>query len=576
MIKVEFSKYFLIKKYQPVQILKILHGICSGWLLSYSQPFCCKNRRNDMNTNNGDFCYDSTGSALLEFFSKAGSLFKNKTSYYGNEASAIDLFKSAWSTNNYKSMKLAMWARDCRGGAGNRSGFRDIINWVANKDSRWVESNLHLIPFVGRWDDLESLINTPCENQALSFWARAIQEGNQLAAKWAPREDKNKDVFNRLRKIAKMSPKEFRKLLVKNTNVVESSMCENEWSEIDFNKVPSVAMARYNKAFKKHDAARFDEWKGALEKGVDDNGNIVKVNASVLFPHDIIRSINANYNSDHKLENAQFAALPNYMEGTDMRIMPICDFSGSMCTSVSGSIQAIDVSMGLGLYCSDKVGEKNPFYRKLIPFSDNSKLVDWKKYSFSQAAKEVNNGFCGSTNIASALNQILSAAKMFNATNDQIPNCLLILSDMQFDQGLDDSDGTVVEKCMKKWEDEGYNRPRIIYWNLAGYAGSPSTKMHENVALVSGFSPSILKAVLGGEDFTPMAILDRAIEKYEVIDPNNPDVPEKVEKVKKAEKKVKKDKKVDINDEYNKKYGDDEPKIRGKVSSSKNNSKRRI
>jgi hypothetical protein len=478
-----------------------------------------------MKTKNGDFCYDSTGSALLEFFSKAGSLFKNKGSYYGGESTALGLFKSAWATNNYKSMKLAMWSRDCRGGAGNRSGFRDIINWIANKDSNWVESNLHLIPFVGRWDDLESLINTPCENQALSFWVRAIQEGNQLAAKWAPREDKNKDVFNRLRKIAKMNPKEFRKFLVKNTNVVESDMCKNEWSEIDFNKVPSVAMARYNKAFKKHDAARFDEWKLALEKGVDDNGNKVKVNASVLFPHDIIRSIKENrYNSsDNKLEDAQFAALPNYMEGANMRIMPICDFSGSMCTGVSGNITALEVALGLGLYCSDRVGEKNPFYKKFIPFSANSVLVDWKKYSFSQAVnhtEEFNNGFYGSTNIASALNQILSSAKMFNATNDQIPNCLLILSDMQFDEGVGHSGSTVVEKCMKEWENEGYSRPKIIYWNLAGYVGAPSTKMHDSVALVSGFSPSIFKAVLGGEDFSPMAILDRAIEKYEVVDPN--------------------------------------------------------
>jgi hypothetical protein len=69
----------------------------------------------DMKTNNGDFCYDSTENSLLEFFSKAGSLFKNKKSYYGNEASAVGLFKSAWKTDKYKAMKLAMWLRDCRG-----------------------------------------------------------------------------------------------------------------------------------------------------------------------------------------------------------------------------------------------------------------------------------------------------------------------------------------------------------------------------------------------------------------------------------------------------------------------------
>ena len=493
-------------------------------------------------TNNGDFAYGSTGNALLEFFSKAGSCFKKKDSYYGGEATAIDLFKSAWVTNNYKAMQLAMHLRDARGGSGNRSGFRDIIKWLAEKDAKWVEANLHLIPEVGRWDDLESLVNTSCEKNAFEFWVRAIQDGHQLAAKWAPREDKNKEIFGKMRKIAKMSPKEFRKLLVKNTNVVETIMCQKEWQDIDFSKVPSVAAARYNNAFKKHDPARYDQWKNALEKGVDEDGNEVKVNASVLFPHDVLRTLYADLSTDHggfydftsggrrgttqykdsKLANAQFAALPDYVGETNMRIMALCDFSGSMGTPVSGQIRAIDVSLGLGLYCSDRLGEKNPFYRQFIPFSYTSRLVSWKNETFSVAAQAHNDGWCGSTNIRSALNQILDAAKMFGATNDQIPNTLLILSDMQFDQGTHDNQ-TTVEAGLDAWEKAGYSRPNIVYWNLAAYSGAPATKAHKNVALVSGFSPSLLKSILGGEDFTPIAIMNRAIAKYKVVDPNNPD-----------------------------------------------------
>jgi len=487
-----------------------------------------------MKTNNGDFTHDSTGNALLEFFSKAGSIFKKKESYYGGEKTVLELFKPAWVKNNYKAMQLSMWSRDIRGGAGNRGGFRDIIAWLATVDSQWVEANLHMIPEVGRWDDLESLVGTICESSALSFWVRAIRDGNGLAAKWAPRADKNKEIFNKMRKIAGLDPKSWRKLIVKNTNVVETVMCSQEWQNIDFNKVPSVAMARYNKAFKKHEPARFDEWKSALEKGVDEDGNAVKVNASVLFPHDVIRTLNTDTDSD-KLANAQFAALPNYMEGTDMRIMAICDFSGSMSVPVSGSVQAIDVSLGLGLYCSDKLGEKNPFYRKFIPFSNDSRLVDWRKETFSEAARNHNDGWCGSTNIGSALNKILESAQMFNATNDQIPNCLLILSDMQFDAGNRGGE-TSIETAMKVWEAAGYKRPKIVYWNLASYDGSPATKAHKDVALVSGFSPSVLKAVLGGTDFTPMAILERAIEKYKVIDPYKEKI--KIEEVEITEEDV--------------------------------------
>jgi len=426
-------------------------------------------------------------------------------------------------------------------GAGNRSGFRDILSWLANdkEGCNWVEANLHFIPEVGRWDDLEALVGTSCEKNALEFWVRAIQDGHQLAAKWAPREDKNRLIFNKLRKIAGLSPKDFRKLLVKNTNVVETIMCQKQWENVNYNHVPSVAMSRYNNAFKTHDTARFEEWKGALEKGVDEEGNEVKVNAEALFPHDVIRTLKADLGMDYGgggyysrqrgnfkdclLANAQFKALPDYMEGNKMRIMAICDFSGSMSSVVSGSVQAIDVSLGLGLYCSDRLGEDNPFYRKFIPFSTNSKLVDWKNETFSVAAQAHNDGWCGSTNIRAALDQILSAAKMFNATNDQIPNCLLIISDMQFDAGTTDRSETTVETGLRAWEAAGYNRPKVVYWDLAGYQGSPSTKQHKDVGLVSGFSPSVLKAVLGGEDFTPMAIMNKAIEKYKIVDPSDPE-----------------------------------------------------
>jgi hypothetical protein len=190
-----------------------------------------------------------------------------------------------------------------------------------------------------------------------------------------------------------------------------------------------------------------------------------------------------------------------------------------MGVQVSGEISAMDISQSLGLYCSDRVGKDNPFYRMYIPFSDNSELVTWKGKTFTEGVHAARNNYWGSTNVASALNRILDSAKMFNATNEQIPNCLLIISDMQFNQGTKSASESVIETCLKAWEAEGYSRPRIVYWNTAGYGGSPATKVHNDVALVSGFSPSILGSVLGGTDFTPMAVLDRAIEKYEVVVP---------------------------------------------------------
>ena len=488
-----------------------------------------------MRTNNGDFTFTSSNSSLLDFFSKAGSLMEKRGTYYGNESSALELFKEAWRENDLTSMKLAFWLRDCRGGAGNRSGFRSIVKWLSENYTNWVLANIHLIPEVGRWDDLLACVDTPAEGVALRFWANAILNGEGLAAKWAPRHKNKKlrPVFNKMRKMLGLDPKAYRKLLVENTEVVETLMCGKRWNEVEYNKVPSVAMARYNKKFAERDPSRFSKWKSDLSKPDSD----AKVNASVLFPHDIIRSLMADkglhlfddyYGRSNKsmivseLADAQFAALPDYMDANEYRIMPICDFSASMDTPVSGSVTALMVSLGLGLYCSDRVGKDNPFYKMFIPFSTDSKLVNWKDYSFSQAVsggeKVFGIPYLGSTNISLALDRILDSAQMFGASNDQIPNMLLIISDMQFDQGAV-SDHTSVEASMKKWAAAGYDVPTIVYWNTAGYTGSPAKVHSKNVCLVSGFSPSILEAILSGNNVDPMGVLEAAIAKYEVTAP---------------------------------------------------------
>ena len=74
---------------------------------------------------------------------------------------------------------------------------------------------------------------------------------------------------------------------------------------------------------------------------------------------------------------------------------------------------------------------------------------------------------------------------------------------------------------MKEWENAGYSRPKIVYWNLMGYRNSPEESTRKEVAMVSGFSPSLFKAIFGGDDFSPLGVLRRAIEKYEIVVPED-------------------------------------------------------
>lgn len=477
----------------------------------------------------GDALVTTTENPLLDFFSKAGSFTPDETAYHGETVDYLGLFIKAWEFDPYKAMQLLFWLRNCRGGAGNRKYFNLIMSWVARNGTEWITANLALVPQYGRWDDLTSLIGTDCEKKAISFWASAIMSGDRLACKWAPREKNMPEVFKLLRKEAKLNPKEFRKIVARNTDVVETKMCNNQWDSIDFNKVPSVAMARRFTLFYKRNTVRFLAWRESLADPESEN----KVNASVLFPHDCIRTLNASGSTDTEgsLANAQFAALPNYMEKSQLRIMSIMDSSDSMGSTVSsGSIAAIDIAKGLALYCSDKIGKDSPFYRKYIPFSDNARFVDWKDKTFSQAVKSDCDGYCGSTNVASALDLILSAAKTFSLKDDQLPNCLLILSDMQFDQGCSTGGynygkesqketDSAIQSSLNKWVEAGYSKPKIVYWDLVGYEGYGEKRDAKNVAMVSGFSPSVLKAILDGEDFSPEAIMYRTIAEYEVVNP---------------------------------------------------------
>ena len=458
-----------------------------------------------MRTNENAKAYEHSLDHNLEFFSKAGSLFSNSQSFYGHEESVLKLFQMSWIADKEITFRLLLWLRDCRGGAGNRSATRECLTWLANNDADWVRFNMKWIPMIGRWDDFRSLFNTPLEEKAAMIWATAINAGDVLAAKWADRNDKP------IRHILGMRIGDFRRFLanIRKQHIVEYKMCKKNWNEIDYNKLPSVAMARYNKAFYKNDEDRFKVFKEGLKTGK------TKVKATVLFPHDCVRTAK---HGDKDIADAQFFQLPNFLGDAGERIIVISDTSASMGTNISGSVQAMDVSQGLALYCSSRLSKDSPFYKRFIGFESESRFNDWRGMSFSEAVwdRRIFDGAVGSTRIDSALDLILHTATERQIPHNLMPTTLLIVSDMQFSAGARRGQETEVESCLLRFDAAGYERPKIVYWNTAGYSGQQDTVNAKNVGMISGFSPSILTAVFGGNDFSPRSIMLRSIEKYEI------------------------------------------------------------
>ena len=67
------------------------------------------------------------------------------------------------------------------------------------------------------------------------------------------------------------------------------------------------------------------------------------------------------------------------------------------------------------------------------------------------------------------------------------------------------------------YSDAGYSCPKIVYWNIQSRNGDVPVAFDKmGTALISGFSPAIMISLLGADEFTPVAIMDKTImgERY--------------------------------------------------------------
>lgn len=451
---------------------------------------------NDTTTTNGMKTFESSLDNCVDLFFKIGA---------SRGQNIIPQFEQAFNEDPDITLRIAQWVRDVRGGSGERQIFKDILKWMATESEMGCRALMIKTPTVGRWDDLLALVGTPLEKDAFTLIGHGLLvEKDALCAKWMPRKG---DVAIKLRNFLGMTPKQYRKTLVGLTNVVESQMCAKDWDAIDFGKLPSVASARYQKAFNKNAEVAYRKFKEALTEGVE------TVNAGAVYPYDIIKSINNN--GDDTVANAQWKNLPNYMEGVTGRILPVVDVSASMGCSASGStsISCMDVAISLGLYISER--NEGIFQDKFITFSESPELISLSG-SLKQRLIDMKSSNWGyNTNIAKVFDLVLNSGITHSVPNDEMPNKILILSDMQFDSAKQDS--TIMDTIIRKYEDAGYDVPDIVFWNIRDVGTVPVEFNTDGVALVSGFSPAIMKSVIACEKLTPIDIMKDAvnIERYD-------------------------------------------------------------
>jgi hypothetical protein len=468
-------------------------------------------------TTNGMKAQKSTGSKAVDFFFQAGAM-------RGRSSDLLAKFAGAYGEDREIALRLAQWLRDVRGGAGERKSFRDIMAWLETNHPEDAKKLLAKVPVVGRWDDIFVVQSEDLKKEAYTMLGNALRARDGLAAKWTPRKG---PVAVEVRKFFGMSPKFYRKSLVELSSTVEQLMCAREWDQINFSHVPSVAAARYKKAFWKQQPDRYKTYVEDLKKGVDKDGNVVKINANAIFPYDVLKEVlnDSSYGWNSKQLSAvelgaieaQWNALPNYVG--DANIMPIIDVSGSMTwvTLPGSSLQPMHIAQGLGLYIADK--NKGAFNGMVMTFDFCPELVHLTGNIIDKIQQMKRMKVGGSTNLHAAIDKLLEVAVAANAPAEDMPKMLLVFSDMQFNI-CTQFDHTAMQMIEAKYKAAGYEVPQVVFWNLNARDNVPVSADKSGAALVSGFSPSLVKSLLAADldEFSPEGIMLKTImvDKYDI------------------------------------------------------------
>ena len=472
-------------------------------------------------TENGDKAYKSSLNGLMDLMFKAG-VMKDRTDCQD----MIKLFNQAWHENPLYAIRLLFYIRDCRGGQGCKLFFRSIMLYLSKYQPNVAKAIYSYIPEYGCWSDVIDMLKAPefvlskeMRKELYSIIVKQLTEDMNnmnnkksisLLFKWMPSENTSSKetvkLAKNMRNILQITSSEYRKMLSagrKYLDIVERKMCKNQFNKINYSAVPSIAMKNYNDAFLRHDEKRYTKYLDDVTVGKS------KINASVLYPYDVIRNIVSsdgdfieNDPTTMKQVEAQWKALPDFFNQKSDNSIVVADVSGSMYGI------PLKVCLSLAVYIAER--NHGNFHNKFITFSAAPELqtligktLAEKFFNLSRAHWDMN------TNLSKVFKLLFNAVTPETAKD--MPTSIYIISDMQFDYCIHGAENSTYEYWKKKFKEElGVELPRIIFWNVSEtYCDTvPITVAENNTLLVSGFSPSIIKFIMNGATNTLQLIKD--------------------------------------------------------------------
>jgi len=482
-----------------------------------------KREANTAYTVNGAVSNASTMSDNLDFFATAGAL-RN-----ASDEDITERFIRAFAEDRDIAIKTLFYARDIRGGLGERRAFRVIIRYLADNYPDTVRKNIANIAEYGRYDDILSLIGTASEAEAIAYIRETLEKDMvsmqaqrpvSLMAKWLPSVNaSSRETVMTAKKIAKamnMSDASYRRMLSAlraYIKILENNLREKDYS-FDYMTQPSKALFKYRRAFIRNDGERYSDF---IERAKKDP---YVLNASTLTPYDIVsRIVNSrtsefpmfgrdNFKSSLSAEEKEvldvtWNALENYVNSDNTLV--VVDGSGSMYCSMF-AVKPAAVAESLGIYFAER--NKGAFKDYFITFSANPRLVKIKgKDIFEKVKYAMSFNECSNTNIEKTFDLILNTAVKNRLKQKDMPSRLIIISDMEFDTAASDASKTNFENAKAKFERAGYKLPQLVFWNVNSFNRQQPVKMNDRgTVLVSGMSPQIF-AMLKDDKLDPYSFM---------------------------------------------------------------------
>lgn len=466
-------------------------------------------------TENGADAYSTTFSANLDLFASGGAMRSKTTIEKEN------IFAKALKEEPLTALKNIFYLRDIREGKGEREAFKVALKYMAVRYSELVWKNIGLVKEYGRWDDLFVLFGTPLETVMMNTIKDQLlldveAEKPSLLNKWLPSINTSSKVkvamAYKFANFFGITPRQYRKMLVdlrNKINIVETTMSKNNWKQIDYSKVPSKASLLYRKAFYKHDEIGFNKFIEAVKSGEK------KINVKDLFASDIVNKALQSDGSDAEILDVMWKSLPDFTNGKSAICM--IDTSGSMFDA-----DVAHVAFALGIYFAER--SSGPFKDHYITFSSDAKLVKLEGENIAQKASflrmmQIN---AANTNVISGFKAILDAAISANLEQKDLPESVIIISDMEFDIASS-GNKTPMKQIKTMFDLAGYVAPKLIFWNVCARGKQfPATFDEKNVNLVSGYSTNIFKSICSLDvvpEETPLEAMLRTlnVERYEAI-----------------------------------------------------------